>query len=116
MIEPFPYKRSLREETLLEQIRRGKLFGYVQCDIEEPEELLQNFDNFPPVLKNTNVGRLDIGLPMKDYAEEEGLLYQPRKLLISSYFHENGESKLKCCRGNIEMAGQQLLWLSNYGS
>ena len=27
---------------------------------------------------------------MKDYAEKEGLLRQPRKMLISSYFLENG--------------------------
>ena len=37
--ESFPYKRPLREESLLEQVRSGKLFGYVQCDIELPEEL-----------------------------------------------------------------------------
>ena len=37
--ESFPYKRPPREETLLEQITSGKLFGYVQCDIEVPEEL-----------------------------------------------------------------------------
>ena len=30
----FPYKRPLREESLLEHIRSSKLFGYVQCDIE----------------------------------------------------------------------------------
>ena len=27
---------------------------------------------------------------MQDYAEKEGLLYRPRKILISSYFLENG--------------------------
>ena len=90
MRESFPYKRPLREESLLEQIRSGKLFGYVQCDIEVPEELKTNFANFPPIFKNTNVGRHDIGLVMKDYAEKEGLLCQPRKMLISSYFLENG--------------------------
>ena len=88
--ESFPYKRPLREESLLEQIRSGKLFGYVQCDIEVPVELKEKFANFPPIFKNTNVGRHDIGSLMKDYAEKEGLLSQPRKMLISSYFLENG--------------------------
>ena len=88
--ESFPYKRPLSEETLWEQIRSGKLFGYVQCDIEVPEELQKKFANFPPFFKNTNVGRHDIGLLMKDYAEKEALLCQPRKMLISSYFFENG--------------------------
>ena len=89
--ESFPYKRPLIEETLLEQIRSGKLFGYVQCDIEAPEELKEKFVNFPPIFKNINVGRHDIGLLMNDYGgEEEGLLCQPQKKLISSYFLENG--------------------------
>ena len=85
-----PYKRPLREESLLEQIRSGKLFGYVQCDIEVPEELKKNVANFPPIFKNTNVGRHDIGSLMQEYAEKEGLLCQPRKMLISSYLIENG--------------------------
>ena len=88
--ESFPYKRPLREEILLEQIRNGKLFGYVQCHIEVPEELKEKFANFPPIFKNTNVSRHDIGSLMQDYAEKEGLLCQPRKMLISSYFLENG--------------------------
>ena len=88
--ESFPYKRPLTEESLLEQIRSGKLFGYLQCDIEVPEELKEKFSNFPPIFKNTNVGRHDIGSLMQEYAEKEGLLCQPRKMFISSFFLENG--------------------------
>ena len=87
--ESFPYKRPLREQSLLEQIRSGKLFGYVQCDNEVPEEFKEKFANFPPIFKNTNVGRHDIGSLMQDYAEKEGFLCQPRKMLISSFFLEN---------------------------
>ena len=75
---------------MLEQIGGGKLFGYVQRDIEVPEELKKKFANFPPIFKNTNVGRHDIGSLMQDYAEKEGLLCHPRKMLISSGFLENG--------------------------
>ena len=74
----------------MEQIRSGKLFGYVQCDIEVPEELKKKFDNFQQIFKNTNVGRHDIGLLMKDFNQKEGLLCQPRKMLISSHLLENG--------------------------
>ena len=88
--ESFPNKRPLREETLLEQIKSGKLFGYVQCDIEVPEELKKIFANFPTVFQNTNVDRHDIGSLMQDYAEKQVLLCQPQKMLISSYFLENG--------------------------
>ena len=79
--EPFTYKRPLREESLLEQIRSGKLFGYVECDIEVPEELKKKFANSPPIFKNTNVGRHDIGSLMQDYADKRGLLCQPRKAI-----------------------------------
>ena len=88
--ESFPYKLPLREERLLQRIRSSKLFGYVQCNIEVPDELKKDFANFPPIFKNKNVGRHDIGLLMKDYAGKEGLLCQPRKMLILSYFLENG--------------------------
>ena len=75
--ESFPYKRPLREESLLEQIRSGKLFGYVPCDNKKPEALKENFVNLPPIFKNTNVGRHDIGSLIKDYAEKTGVLCQP---------------------------------------
>ena len=74
----------------MEQIRSGKLFVYVQCDIEVPEELKEKFANFPPFFKKTTVGRHDIGSLMQDYAEKGGLLCQPRKMLISSCFLGNG--------------------------
>ena len=48
------------------------------------------FANFPPIFRNNIVGRDDIGPFMKEYAEKEGLLIQPKKMLISIYFLENG--------------------------
>ena len=71
-------------------MRSGKLFGSVQRDIEVPEELKKIFANFPPIFKNTNVGRHYIELLMKDYAVEKRLLCQPRKTMVSSYFPLNG--------------------------
>ena len=78
------------EENLLEQIRSGKLFGYVQFDIEVPDELKKKFASFPPIFKKTNVGRHDKRSLMQDYAEKQGLLCQPRTMLNSRYFLENG--------------------------
>ena len=49
--ENFPYRRPLTEEELLQRIIVGRLFGYVQCDIEMPENLRDSFSNFP-FLKN----------------------------------------------------------------
>ena len=88
--EHFPYRRSIAAELLLEEIKKGKLFGYVQCDIEVPEILRSKFDNFPPIFKNTLVSKNDIGELMKTYAEEEGILSKPRRMLISSFTLKNG--------------------------
>ena len=74
----------------MENIKSGSLFGYLQRDIELPENLRETFANFSPVLKNFIVGRDDIGPFMEVYAEKKGILTQPRKMLISSYFLENG--------------------------
>ena len=88
--EHFPYRRSLAAELLLEKIKKGKLFAYVQCDTEVPENFRANFANFPPIFKNTLFSNSDIGDLMKNYAEEEGLLSQPRKMLIPSFTIQNG--------------------------
>ena len=86
----FPYKRPLSEEQLLQQIIVVRLFGYVQCDIEMPEHLRDYFSNFPPMFENTVVSRDDIGNLMKEYAEKEGIMPQPRIMLISSFILTNG--------------------------
>ena len=46
--EHLHYRRSLAPHQLLEEIPKGKLFGQVQCDFEVPENLRENFANFPP--------------------------------------------------------------------
>ena len=86
----FPHRRSLTEHQLLEGIKKGNFFGYVQCDIEVPENLRANFANFPPIFKNTLVSKYDIGSLMKINAAEEGIMSQPRKMLITSFTLQNG--------------------------
>ena len=88
--EHFTYRRSLAAEQLLEEIKEGKFFGYMQCDNEVPENLRESFANFPPIFKNTYVSKSDIGDLLKSYAEEERLLSQPRKMLIFSFTLRNG--------------------------
>ena len=88
--EMFPCRRSLEEYQLLEEIKSGKLLGYVQCNIEVPNKLKLHFANFLPLIKNTLVARKYISEVMKQYAEEEGLMSQPQKMLISSFTIQNG--------------------------
>ena len=85
----FPHKRPISEEQLLQQVINGRLFGYVQCDIEVPEHLRDYFSNFPPIFKNTLVSRDDFGNLMKEYAEKERIMPQLRRMLISSFILSN---------------------------
>ena len=86
----FPYKLPLSKETLLMRIHEDKLFGYVQCGLEVPEELRERFANFPPIFKNCDVGRANIGKFMLEYAEKNAVLLKPQRMLISSYKLNNG--------------------------
>ena len=87
---PIPYKKPLSTDSLLAKIKDESLFGYVQCDSVVPDELKSKFANFPPIFKNTEVGRNDIGDYMKNYAIENEMLKHPQRKLISSFKLENG--------------------------
>ena len=86
----FPYNHPLIEKQLSQQIIDGRLFGYVQCDIDVPVHLRNYFSKFSPIFKNTVVSRDDFGNLMKEYAEKEGIMSQPRRMLISSFMLSNG--------------------------
>ena len=86
----FPYQLPLSEERLMQEIKSRTLFGYVQCDLKVPEHMKAYLANFPPIFKNTVVSRNDIGVLMKEYGEKEGIMSQPRRMLISSFHLKNG--------------------------
>ena len=88
--ENFPHRRSLTEHHFLRGIKKRNLFGYAQCILRA------NFANFPPLFEYTLVSKNDIGNLMKTYAEEEGILSQSRKMLISSFILKNGTWLLLC--------------------
>ena len=89
--DTFPYKkRELSVEAVEMKIINGTLFGYIECDMYVPEELRHKFENFPPIFKNTEVSRSDIGPFMAELAEEQGYLKRPRRMLISSFKLEKG--------------------------
>ena len=90
MRKNFPFKLPVKRGPLLAKIRDGEMFGYVQSDMEVHAGLKYNFLNFPPILKNFNVSRADIGDYMRDYTVENSILKQPQRMLISSFNLENG--------------------------
>ena len=73
----------------MQRIVSGRIFGVLECDIDFPSNLREQYANFPPIFKNVNVSRDDIGPFMKGYAEQHGLLKKERRMLISS-FHQTG--------------------------
>ena len=82
--------RTITEQQLLEGIKKRNLFGCVQCDIEVPDNLRANFSKVFPIFKKSLVSKNDIGDFMKAFAEEEGIICQPREMLISSFTLQNG--------------------------
>ena len=85
----FPNQRPLSKERLMQEIKSRRLFGYVQCDLEVPEHL-SILCQFSPILKKTVVSTNDIGDLIKEYAEREAIMSQPRRMLISSFHLKNG--------------------------
>ena len=70
-------KGLLKKKTFWENVKYGSLFGYVECDIEEPESLQEAHPNSPPVFKNINVGRADIGPFMKGMPRKKDFQLSP---------------------------------------
>ena len=86
----YPFQQSLSKNALIEKIKRGDLFGVVDCSLKVPEELYPYFEDFPPIFKNCEVGRDNIGDHMKEFAERHKLLSKARKMLISSFKLDRG--------------------------
>ena len=82
--------KPLSTDSLLAKLEIGSLFDYVECALVVPDELNSKFANFPPNFKNTEVGRIDIGDYMKNYAIENEMFKHPQRMLISSLKLENG--------------------------
>ena len=55
-------------------MKDGSRFGYVQCNLVFPDELKSKFAIFPPIFKNNEDERKDIGDCMKNYAIENDML------------------------------------------
>ena len=81
--------RSAGEHFLLNAIRSEKLFGVVECDIHCPDNLLEYFEEAPPLFVHFNIGKEHLSPEMLALAERDGLLKRPRKSLVSVRSGEN---------------------------
>ena len=66
--------------------KNGSLYGFLLVDMHTRDSLKAHFADFPPFMKNTMVGKKNIGSEMAAFAEKHGFLKTSRKMLISSYF------------------------------
>ena len=83
---PLDYKCTMTEEQVIAAVKEGSLFEMVECDIQGPDPLKPYFAEMTPIFKNIKISQEDIGEPMRQYAEANKLLTQPRQSLIGSYF------------------------------
>ena len=77
---------DITQDVLIQSIESGLLFGLVQCDIHVPDVLRDRFFEMPPIFKNTDIHRKDIGRHMRKYCKQNNLLKTPRRGLIGSFF------------------------------
>ena len=80
------FKKYLAQDQIIQYIRDGHLFGFVECDIEVPDHLKAYFLEMTPVLKNVDVCLDDAGEFMQEYTKQHNIKDVPWRLLIGSYF------------------------------
>ena len=81
-----PYKYPLLEE-LLPKIKPKENYRVVDCTLEVPTNSRDNFREFPPIFKNMEIGREDIGPYMKEIAQEDRLFENKLRRKLISGFH-----------------------------
>jgi hypothetical protein len=79
---------TMTEDQILIAVMDEKLFRALEVDFHVPDDLKSKFAEMPPIFKNIEVSRDDIGYHMKTYAEERNVMNQPRKCLFGSMLGE----------------------------
>lgn len=79
-------KASKTATEIVGAVKTEDFFGLLEIDIETPDHLKKYFEDLPPIFKNADVSRADIGKVMREYATKNNIMNRPRRLLISSYF------------------------------
>lgn len=82
-------KKKLSEETLLNLIKNGKLFGFLLADYYCPKWLQEKCELYPIIFKKAFVSREDTGEIMNEYLTKNGLMKNPHRELITSHFGKN---------------------------
>jgi G:T-mismatch repair DNA endonuclease (very short patch repair protein) len=80
--------RAMSEQEIILALENEDFFGLIECDISVPENLHDHFSEMCPIFKNALVTRDHLSSSMKSFAEKNGLLKSPQRMLIGSLHGE----------------------------
>ena len=71
-----PSNTSCSAEDIIDAVKGGELFGFIQCSIHVPQHLIETFSEFPPIFKNSSMRGENIQLlsPLPKKYLEMGLV------------------------------------------
>ncbi len=73
---------------LKKDVLNNELFGFIQVDIETPEDLKEKFSDMCPIFKNAEIKFEDIGEKMQNYHNENNIPFNKGKKRIGLYFRK----------------------------
>ena len=76
-------------QTILDDVKSEEIFGFVECDVHVPDDLVDKFSEFPPIFKNTEITMTDIGDHMREYCRQTTRRTGVKRSLISN-MHAKG--------------------------
>lgn len=74
----------MTRDEILNAVRNGSLYGFVECNIKVPDNLRYHFADNPPIVKNIELSSEHLGDRMADYGRAHSHLSPPHRSLIGS--------------------------------
>ena len=71
-----------KEQTILNAVQSGLLYGMVEVDIKVPDHLYEKFSEMSPLFHTVDIPMEDIGDHMKRYVEKNDMSTKPHHLLV----------------------------------
>jgi hypothetical protein len=71
----------MTEDQILTAVMDEKLFVALEVDLHVPDTMKSKFAEMPPIFKNVEASRDDIGDHMRQYTVDHDIMSQPRKSL-----------------------------------
>ena len=86
--ERYHPRGPMTQNKLIQLIKDGLIFGFGEVTMHCPDHLKSRFADYQPFYKNKEIDITMIGEHMRDFAQSRGLMKEPIKCLILSYYVE----------------------------